>query len=120
MTTAINLANVDRFVSDLDPDLAFVFDDNGVHREVQAKIAECGFIEAKLFAKADGGEGEVGLWKFLDTEVSIKQTGTSVARIQAARVVLAWEASKKRITIKNESEAQQRVGDGPRTIARND
>ena len=112
--------DIDRFTSDLYPELAFVLDECGVHRDVQAKIAETGFTEAKLFAKADGGDGDKGLWAYLSAEVLLDKTPGSKARAEASRVVLAWDMVRRRVEVKNESEAQQRSTDVPRTIQRNE
>ena len=102
----------------IESDLAFLFDSQKLHKEVQAKIAMEGYTELPLFAKSDAGGGATGVHAFIKDDLGIVPTAGSIKRATAGRIVLAWEAAQKRVEARNEAEASQCAADGPMTIQR--
>ena len=104
----------------LQPDLAYIFDDLLVHRDIQARVVLTGFPELRIFAKADAGDEGKGIRAYIKSALHIDPDASIEARSAAARLVLAWELAQKRVSTRNEHESQQLAADGPVSMLRDD
>jgi hypothetical protein len=120
MSTAMSAAEISTNLKKLHSELEFIFSDSGVHKEIQAKVVQTGFDDCRLFAKADCGQGEAGIRAYVKDDLGIDPAAGILQRSTIARITIAWESARKRITAKQDSDAQQRTEDGPRTILKND
>jgi hypothetical protein len=120
MTTAMAPADIEMHLGQLQPELEYILSDAGVHKDVQAKIVSTGFGECRLFAKLDCGEGEKGARTYAKDDLEIDVTRGALQRSATARLVIAWETAKKRVSAKQENDAIQRTEDGPKTILKNE
>ena len=65
MSEAVDPGQISTLTAALNSELVFVLTDAGVHEDIQAKIAETGFEDCRLFAKADCGKGEEGIRTYI-------------------------------------------------------
>ena len=73
-----------------------------------------------MFSKIHEGREQAGVRGFVVDSLGIDSGTGSAARAATARLTLAWEAASKRVSAKNEADAQQRASEGPRTILKQD
>ena len=107
-------------LSELEHELGFVLTSLKMHPDIQAKIAQVGFGDIKMFSEIDEGAGKAGVRSFAKDTLGINSAGGAEPRAAVARLCLAWESARKRVSSKLEAEAQQRVGDGPKVIFKQD
>ena len=105
---------------EIEHELGFVLTSLKMHPDIQAKIAQVGFGDLRMFSEIDEGAGKVGVRAFAKDTLGINSSGGAEPRAAVARLCLAWETARKRVTTKIEAEAQQRVGDGPKVILKQD
>ena len=117
---SVAMTDVPLLLKDVEPELAYHFEEMKLHPDIQAKIASEGFGELQMFAMIDEGAGQAGARTFARDKFGIVSSSGGAARTAAARVVLAWEAANKRIATKVEVDAHQRTSDGPKVMLKNE
>ena len=71
MSAALDAGTIATLTASLNSELVFILTDAGVHADIQAKIAQTGFEECRLFAKADCGQGEPGIRTYIKEDLLI-------------------------------------------------
>ena len=74
-------------------DLAYLFDDGQVPEGIQAKIAECGYTDTKVFAKVGDTAAQVS--DFLRVEVTLLPDTSVQHQAMTVRLLTVWEAAVK-------------------------
>ena len=98
----------------IDVGLAFILDQGKVDRDVQAKISSLGYSDLGVFAEI-GSDAE-GVRRVLKDDVGLDPEKGAGHRAMTARIVSCWRSAQTRAELQQKREAEQRVGDLPRTI----
>ena len=101
-------------MSQLDVELGFLFDGVRIPADIQAKIVSLGYSDMQVFAKIEDSAERVR--EVIRTDIGLLAATSPAHRAMTARVIAAWEAANKRTSRRQAEEAEQRVGDLPRTL----
>eukprot|EP00971_Amphidinium_carterae_P185461 3682209-Amphidinium_carterae.1 len=100
--------------AELGVELAYLFDSMKVDAAVQAKISSLGYTEILVFAKVE--EQHDAMREFLKKDVGLDGAVSSANRAMVAKVIACWCAANVRVRKRHEEEAEQRLGQVPRTL----
>ena len=95
-------------------EFVFLLDSLGIPTDIQAKLAILGYTDAVVFAKME--DSAPSMRASIKTDVGLDPDASPAARAMVARLVTAWEAAGTRAQRRRQEEAEQRVGDLPRTL----
>ena len=95
-------------------EFVFLLDSFGIPTDIQAKLAILGYTDAVVFAKME--DSAPAMRASIKTDVGLDPDASAAARAMVARLVTAWEAAGTRAQRRRQEEAEQRVGDLPRTL----
>ena len=107
-----------RLLSSLSDDLSFIWDDALVPLEIQARMAQMGFLQLDVWAKAETSEKD--LRDFLKAESGIRKIGNDKYRAHISLLTSTWETTNIRGVKRKQEEADQLVGGLPRRISQQD
>ena len=105
---------MDGAMKGIDVGLAFLFDQAKVPTDIQAMIVSLGYSDAGVFAEI-GGTAE-NVREVLKTDVGLDPAAGAQHRAMTARLISVWRSAQKRAEHQQALEAEQRVGDLPRTV----
>lgn len=97
-------------------ELSFLLTSHGIPEAIQAKIAHLGYSDVFVFSKIQSSDEKVR--RVLELDVGLKESGGPGSRAMICRMLAAWETPQKRTDRRRQEEAEQRVGDLPRTLPR--
>jgi hypothetical protein len=108
---------IEEHVGTLSADLSFLFDKEGVAKDIQAKLASLGYTDMAVFSRIE--DTATAVREVLATDVGLNPKTSPAHRTMQAKVLVAWDNAKRRIETRNQEEASQRVHDAPRTLSKN-
>ena len=85
-------------VKDISVDLVFLLDNMKVHSDIQAKLAGLGYTDLVVFAQLEDEPAKVRT--VIKEDLGIDPTASPQHRNMCARLEVAWEAVRKRMTAK--------------------
>jgi len=95
------------FLSQLDPDLAYLFDELQISEQVQANISEREIRKLGVFAKVEATEESFREW--LKADLGLDPQHSPGDRVLVAKLAEAWEAARQRATTTRKLDAEARV-----------
>ena len=95
-------------IASMEPDLQSLLEEYKVEREIMGILAECGFTDVLVFAKA--GRDEAAFEKFISKNLKLDVEESMRHNAAAARLTLAWEAAVERKDVQKKEDAEARVG----------
>jgi len=95
------------FLSQLDPDLAYLFDELQISEQVQANISEREIRKIGVFAKVEPSEDAFREW--LKVDLGLDPQHSVGDRVLVAKLAEAWEAARQRATTTRKLDAEARV-----------
>ena len=107
-----------QLLSSISDDLSFIWDDALVPLEIQARMAQMGFLQLDVWAKSESSEKE--LRDFLKADSGIRQLGNDKYRSHISLLISTWETANIRGVKRKQEEADQLVGGLPRRISQQD
>ena len=103
----------------LDSSLQFVLEGAFVPLEIQQRVGHLGYKTLALFSRVASSEADFRT--FVREDVCVDTATGGPARLAAASLLVAWEASRKRVEKRMDEEAIQRSIDGlPRPLFKKD
>ena len=93
--------------------LGSILEEKGVRRDVQAVIAQLEILNCETFATMEGTSEKFREWLH-SSDIGLERTGAD--KVQAAKVVCAWEAAVARTTAQRNLEAEQKTAGLPAAI----
>ena len=102
LTAPLTPVNEALAMEELGVDLGFLFDQNKVPRDIQAKVAELGYTDAAIFAEIGGTAERV---RETVTDVGINPETGAQHRAVLARLMAVWRAAQKRSELQQTREA---------------
>ena len=98
----------------LEKDAACILDDKGVPAAVQGRLGHIGVTSLDVFAVIEDTSAGVRQW--LVDVLGLDPDADLESRTNIAKVIAAWQASKKRVSTQDSLEAEQRSSKIPKTI----
>ena len=98
----------------LQSDLEFLFTDRLIPQAVQATIAYDGYVSLNTFRHVAKDEEDLRKWIY--GALGIDPMAGREHRLNTAKIVDAWEATRKRAAAQDDAEAEQRASKQPRTL----
>ena len=100
----------------LTTNLSYMLEKEGIVPEAQAKLASLGYTDVAVFSRMEDTAAAVR--EVLKADIGLDPATSPQHRAMVARVLVAWDNSKKRMETRMQEEANQRVSDQPRTLAK--
>ena len=116
LTNAVAEADVAAAVAKVSPELAYLFENAGISKEIVAKIGTLGIETMEVFAQIEPTITEFRT--FASTDIGLDPKAGVPNKVALAKLVGAWEAANTRGKKRREEEAEQRIGDLPRKLPR--
>jgi len=113
LPNAMEEAAMTAAIKTMSSDLVYLFEDLGIPAEIQAAFGAMGVTDISVFAKLQ--DTSARFRDLVKTDVKLDPSLSPAHRTMTAKVVLAWEAATKRLEKRFTEEAEQRVGDLPRS-----
>jgi len=107
LTTATHL-------SQLEPDLAYLFDELQISEQVQANISEREIRKLGVFAKVEPSEDSFREW--LKADLGLDPQHSVGERVLVAKLSEAWEAARQRASTTRKMDAEARVSGQAREL----
>ena len=114
LSAALGAAEEEQALKDLDTGLAFLFDQQKIPKDIQAMVSSLGYSDAGVFAEL--GSDVDAVRKIFKDDVGLDPDKGAKERAMTARLVATWRSAQTRSELQLKREAEQRVGDLPRTI----
>ena len=105
-------------LSKLDGQLAMCFDDNGVTREMQARLARANFTDVRKFRHF--GRNDESVLKGLKDHFGLNEEASLAKRAEVSSIMAAWHASAALVKRKNEADAEASVAQQAKVIRKGD
>ena len=100
-------------ISTLDSSLSSILEEKKVRRDVQATLAKLDVQDCETFALMEGTADKLREWLH-SADIGLAREGPD--KVQAAKVVAAWEAAVGRTNTQRQLEAEQRSAGLPAAI----
>ena len=101
-------------IKEMQSDLTYLLDDQGVPRDIQAALSMAGIKDVGTFAKIE--DTPARFRDFMKDDIKLDISQSPRHRAMMAKMVLAWEAAGKRLDKRMNEQAEQRAGDLPRSL----
>ena len=110
----LDAAAADAAVATMDANIVHLFEQKQIPHDIIAKIADAGYTDVEVFAEfADKVENVRATIK---TDLGLDPEKGAKHRAMTGRLITAWKTAVARGAAKDKEEAEQRVGDLPRTL----
>lgn len=102
----------------MNADLLYLLEKEGVEAPVIERLTAAGYTSLRLFAYA--AETRAELRTFAQTDLEVDPAAGGPQRLAFARLLVAWDAAKLRVTTENTQQAESSASNLPQTLARTD
>ena len=109
-------ARVKEAMAEASKEVKFLWGQFKISLQAQARLAELGFTDVEIFASMEDSEAKVRA--FILGGLGFRQDTEFVAKGTVARIISAWTSAQQRGEKRAAADADQRVGDLPRTLPR--
>ena len=116
LATAMAPLEIEANLKLISSELSFLFTQEGIPEDVQAKLASLGYLDTAVFSRIEDTPKEVR--EVLTRDVGVDPTTSPQHRAVHAKVLVAWDHAKKRIEARIQEDSTQRVTDAPRVLTK--
>ena len=100
-------------ISQFESTLSAILEEKGVRRDVQATLANLGILTCETFAVMESTAENMRAWLHSD-DIGLSRQGAD--KVQAAKVITAWESAVGRVNTQRQQDAEQRAAGLPAVI----